>query len=193
MVISVEFSSLSFFFFNASCRLGLTTTILQQLDQLDVQKELDKLERGQAIGDERHKQQLIDFITDQRQLLAECLFCFACQSPLPRSDSLQLLSFLKKCPSTDADGTLDSVTLTLLMAMLYCLNVDALDEAVEMQTSFQGMKYYGFVINSSVSTNVFRINSRTDYPYNNGLHSLVCMYMLQGHEAEHVAVTISFL
>ena len=125
--------------------------------------------------------------------MAECLFCFACQSPLPRSDSLQLLSFLKKCPSTDADGTLDNVTLTLLMAMLYCLNVDALDEAVEMQTSFQGMKYYGFVINSSVSTNVFRINSRTDYPYNNSLHSLACMYMLRGHEAEHVAVTISFL
>lgn len=131
-----------FFLVNASVVSGLTTTILQQLDQLDVQKELDKLERGQAIGDERHKQQLIDFITDQRQLLAECLFCFASQSPLPRSDCLQLLSFLKKCPSTDADGTLDSVTLTLLMAMLYCLNVDPLDEAVEMQTSFQGLKYH---------------------------------------------------
>ena len=117
---------------------GLTTTILQQLDQLDVQKELDKLERGQAIGDERHKQQLIDFITDQRQLLAECLFCFACQSPLPKRDCLQLLSFLKKCPSTDADGTLDSVTLTVLMTMLYCLNVDPLDEAAEMQSTIRG-------------------------------------------------------
>lgn len=113
--------------------------------------------------------------------MTECLFCFACQSPLPRSDCLQLLSFLKKCPFTDADGTLDSVTLTLLMAMLYCLNVDALDEAVEMQTSFQGMKYNSFVINSSVSTNVFSVNSRTDYPCDKGLHPLVCMYMLRGH------------
>ena len=127
---------------NAFVISGLTTTILQQLDQLEVQKELDKLERGQAIGDERHKQQLIDFITDQRQLLAECLFCFACQSPLPRSDCLQLLSFLKKCPSTDADGTLDSVTLTLLMTMLYCLNVDPLDEAAEMQTNINGIRFY---------------------------------------------------
>ena len=131
-----------FIIFALSCLLGLTTTILQQLDQLDVQKELDKLERGQAIGDERHKQQLIDFITDQRQLLAECLFCFACQSPLPRSDCLQLLSFLKKCPSTEADGTLDTVTLTLLMTMLYCLNVDPLDEAAEMQSSFRGEEYF---------------------------------------------------
>lgn len=114
---------------------GLITTILQQLDELDVQKELDKLERGQGIGDVRHKQQLIDFITDQRQLLAECLYCFACQSPFPKRESLQLLSSLKKRPSTDADGTLDSVTLTLLMAMLYCLNVDPLDEAAELQTS----------------------------------------------------------
>lgn len=141
VVFSVKFHPF-YSFILASVISGLTTTILQQLDQLDVQKELDKLERGQAIGDERHKQQLIDFITDQRQLLAECLFCFASQSPLPRSDCLQLLSFLKKCPSTDADGTLDSVTLALLMAMLYCLNVDPLDEAVEMQTSFQGMKYH---------------------------------------------------
>jgi len=177
-VISVELHP--FFFFNASCHLGLTTTILQQLDQLDVQKELDKLERGQAIGDERHKQQLIDFITDQRQLLAECLFCFACQSPLPRSDCLQLLSFLKKCPFTDADGTLDSVTLTLLMAMLYCLNVDALDEAVEMQTSFQGMKINIIALlltvqcqpmSSVLTVELITLIIKVD------LHSLACMYM----------------
>ena len=126
--------------------LGLITTILQQLDELDVQKELDKLERGQGIGDERHKQQLIDFITDQRQLLAECLYCFACQSPLPKRESLQLLSSLKKCPSTDANGTLDSVTLTMLMAMLYCLNVDPLDEAAEMQSSVRGMLKTKFTV-----------------------------------------------
>ena len=131
--------------FSVLCLLvisGLVRTILHQLEHLDIQNELDKLERGQAIGDERHKQQLIDFITDQRQLLAECLFCFACQSPLSKSDCLQLLSFLKKCPSTDADGSLDSVTLTLLMAMLYCLNVDPLDEAADMQGSFQGLIMY---------------------------------------------------
>ena len=117
---------------------GLITTIIEQLQELDVQKELDKLERGQGIGDEHHKQQLIDFITDQRQLLAECLYCFACQAPLPKREALQLLSALKKRPSIDADGTLDSVTLTLLMAMLYCLNVDPLDEAAEIQSSIRG-------------------------------------------------------
>lgn len=117
---------------------GLITTIIEQLQELDVQKELDKLERGQGIGDEYHKQQLVDFITDQRQLLAECLYCFACQAPLPKREALQLLSALKKRPSIDADGTLDSVTLTLLMAMLYCLNVDPLDEAAEIQSSIRG-------------------------------------------------------
>lgn len=117
---------------------GLITTIIEQLQELDVQKELDKLERGQGIGDEYHKQQLVDFITDQRQLLAECLYCFACQAPLPKREALQLLSALKKRPSIDADGTLDSVTLTLLMAMLYCLNNDPLDEAAEIQSSIRG-------------------------------------------------------
>ena len=119
---------------------GLTTSILCQLNELNVQKELAKLERGQAIGSERHRQQLIDFITDQRQLLSECLFCFACQSPLPKKDTLQLLSFLKKYSSTEADGTLDNVTLTLLMALLCCLNVDPLDEAAEIQSSFHGRR-----------------------------------------------------
>lgn len=97
--------------------------------------------------------------------MAECLFCFASQSPLPRNDCLQLLSFLKKCPSTDADGTLDSVILTLLMAMLYCLNVDPLDEAVEMQTSLQGMKYHdSFVFNRDQLSKVCSFISRTCYP-----------------------------
>ena len=117
---------------------GLTATILNQLGQLSVQVELDKLQRGQAIGDERHKQQLVDFITDQRQLLAECLFCFACQSPLPKDDCLRILTFLKQNSVAEADGTLDGVTLTVLMAMLYCLNVDPLDNAAEMQKSFNG-------------------------------------------------------
>ena len=103
-----------------------------------MQTELDKLQRGQAIGDERHKQQLIDFITDQRQLLAECLFCFCCQSPLPKADSLGILSFLKTNAAAESNGSLDSVTLTVLMALLYCLNVDPLDNAAEMQCPFDG-------------------------------------------------------
>ena len=118
---------------------GLTTKILQQLEELNLQTELDKLQQGQGIGDDRHKQQLIDFITDQRQLLTECLFCFACQSPLPKRDCLQILSYLKKCQVTEVDGTLDSVTLTVLFALLACFSVDPLDNAADMQTSFDGM------------------------------------------------------
>ncbi|XP_048578619.1 nuclear pore complex protein Nup205 isoform X2 [Nematostella vectensis] len=113
---------------------GLTATILNQLEQIDLKVELEKLQKGQAIGDEHHKRQLIDFITDQRQLLAECLYGLACQSPLPRNDCLQLLGYLKKCQSLEVDGRLDSVTLMVLMAMLYCLNVDPLDDANELQT-----------------------------------------------------------
>lgn len=116
----------------------MTTTILQQLEGLNLQNELDKLQKGQGIGDSRHKQQLIDFITDQRQLLAECLFCFACQSPLPKSDCLQMLSYLKQCQVAEADGKLDSVTVAILFAVLACFSTEPLEKAAELQTSFDG-------------------------------------------------------
>lgn len=105
---------------------------------LNLQKELDRLQAGHGIGDSRHKQQLIDFITDQRQLLAECLFCFACQSPLPKDDCLQILSYLKKCHMTEADGTLNRVTVTILFALVACFSIEPLEKAAELQTSFDG-------------------------------------------------------
>ena len=59
--------------------------------------------------------------------LAECLFCWACQSPLSKENTLNLIAHLKQDKSQEPDGTLSPVTLTLLQALLYCLDVRILE------------------------------------------------------------------
>ena len=58
---------------------------------------------------------------------AECLFSLACQRPLSRTDTLQLISHLKGDDSLAADGSVRPVTLALLMALLYCFDVSVLE------------------------------------------------------------------
>ena len=52
---------------------------------------------------------MTDLLKEVRQSLADCLFCWACQTPLSREDTLHLLNHLKKEEGVLADGTLDQV------------------------------------------------------------------------------------
>lgn len=54
---------------------------------------------------------------------AESLFALACQCPLKKNDTLQLISHLKGDDTLQADGSLSPVTTSLLMALLYCFDV----------------------------------------------------------------------
>ena len=58
---------------------------------------------------------------------AECLFSLACQRPLSKTDTLQLIGHLKDDSSLAADGTLSPVALNLLMALLYCFDVSIVE------------------------------------------------------------------
>jgi len=71
-----------------------------------------------------------DLIKECRQSLAESLFVWTCQSPLSKDDTLILISYLEKV-TVDADGSLDSVNLSLLMALLYCFDVSFLEQGTE--------------------------------------------------------------
>lgn len=71
-----------------------------------------------------------DLIKECRQSLAECLFVWTCQSPLNKDDTLILISYLEKV-TVEADGSLDSVNLSLLMALLYCFDVSFLEQGAE--------------------------------------------------------------
>ncbi len=71
---------------------------------------------------------MTDLIKEVKQSIAECLFCWACQNPLSKTDTMQLLHHLQQNADTTADGKLDTVTLALVMALLYSLDVRILDQ-----------------------------------------------------------------
>lgn len=124
---------------------GLVDKILNLLDKIDVEKELDNLSKGRAVGGPRHRQQLAELIQEQRTCLADCLFYWACQNPLPKEATLKILNYLKKLKlSDDGDSSstvpsgfgppppsssssplkpLDPIVLSLFHTLLACFNI----------------------------------------------------------------------
>lgn len=86
--------------------------------------------------------QVSDLIKESRQALADSLFSWTCQSPLNKDDTLALIGHLETV-SAQADGSLDSVNLSLVMALLYCLDLSFIEQGTEdregenVQTNFQ--------------------------------------------------------
>ena len=124
---------------------GLVDKILNLLDKIDVEKELDNLSKGRAVGGPRHRQQLAELIQEQRTCLADCLFYWACQNPLPKEATLKILNYLKKLKLSDSGDSsstvpsgfgppptsssssslkpLDPVVLSLFHTLLACFNI----------------------------------------------------------------------
>ena len=66
-----------------------------------------------------------------RTSLAECVYSWACQTPLAKNETKRLMTYLQKYVGTNGDGTLDDVTVPLLMAFLYCVDVSGLEPRAE--------------------------------------------------------------
>lgn len=75
---------------------GLVGKILALLDSITVEGELSILARGKGIGRARHRQEIVELVTEQRAVLADCLLFWACQNPFPRKETLKVLQCLKK-------------------------------------------------------------------------------------------------
>ena len=56
----------------------------------DVTAEIEALEQGHAVGDVTHRLMLREAITEYRNTLAEVLFAWSCQNPLPANDSIKV-------------------------------------------------------------------------------------------------------
>lgn len=136
--------------------LGLVTKLLNLISEITLQGQMAKLQQGQAIGNEKHQRQLIDLITEQRLLLAESLFCLACQTPLSKMETLKLLSHLKKCMPNEDTGEIDQVDMFVFFALLYCLNASSLEK--QLRT---GELYHKNFITQSL---VVKIYSKSHYP-----------------------------
>lgn len=128
--LSSELVNLTTRFTDELMEHGLTEKILTLVSEIDVNNEFDKLQKARGLGNERHRKEVSDLIKECRQSLADCLFAWTCQSPLNKDDTLRLMDYLKTV-STEADGSLDSVNLSLLMALLYCFDISFLQQVTE--------------------------------------------------------------
>jgi len=103
---------------------------LALVQELDWAKEAANLQKNMALGDAKHRRQVHDLFQDIRQSLADGVFALAAQGGFRKQDAVKLLEFLSKVGGghSEADGSADSVTLTLLMAFLYAIDVSALQK-----------------------------------------------------------------
>ncbi|KAM6937323.1 nuclear pore complex protein Nup205 [Xenentodon cancila] len=109
---------------------GLTKRILTLVSEISVAREFERLQKERGLGNEKHRKEVSDLIKECRQALADSLFLWTCQSPLTKDDTLALIGHLETV-TAQADGSLDSVNLALVMALLYCLDVSFIEQGTE--------------------------------------------------------------
>ena len=108
---------------------GVLEKLVELLEQLDFSVELGILTDNRALGNAKHRRQVVDLFQDIRLLLALSLFNWSAQCGLPKRVTLRLIDLLSKySPNDDSRGGLDNVTATLLMALLYALDVSVLQK-----------------------------------------------------------------
>nr|AAI00036.1 Nup205 protein [Danio rerio] len=128
--LSPELVNLTTRFTDELMAQGLTKQILNLISDVSVTREFERLQKERGLGNEKHRKEVSDLIKECRQSLAECLFAWACQSPLGKDDTLALIGHLEMV-TAEADGSLDSVNLALVMALLYSLDVSFLEQGTE--------------------------------------------------------------
>ncbi|XP_065186434.1 nuclear pore complex protein Nup205-like [Sycon ciliatum] len=125
--VSDELSTLATNFTDGLIKEGLVGKILELLRGINEQTIIEKLQEGRGVGGDVHQRQLGALIDEQRGLLADVLFSVSCQTALSKGDVLLLLQYLRDCSTSTASGTLDSVTLVVLMALFYAISVEHAD------------------------------------------------------------------
>uniref|UniRef100_A0A9J7WYH7 Nucleoporin 205 n=1 Tax=Cyprinus carpio carpio TaxID=630221 RepID=A0A9J7WYH7_CYPCA len=128
--LSPEMVNLTTRFTDELMAQGLTKQILNLISDISVTREFERLQKERGLGNEKHRKEVTDLIKECRQSLAECLFAWTCQSPLSKEDTLTLIGHLEMV-TAEADGSLDSVNLALVMSLLYCLDVSFLEQGTE--------------------------------------------------------------
>ena len=109
-------------------RDGLVDEILKQVAAVDVDKELENLSRGQAIKDNKHKQQIVDLIVDTKHALMDCLFYWSCQTPFDKYTMLKIIKELKKVSATsEGYQPLDYTSLALFFTLTASFSVGPSD------------------------------------------------------------------
>ncbi|XP_076058270.1 nuclear pore complex protein Nup205 isoform X2 [Oratosquilla oratoria] len=104
--------------------ISLADRILELINNMEVTKELKLLQDNRAIGDAKHRMMVLQKYKSVRTCLADIMFSWAAQTPLKKEECRRLIAHLSKVKlSETGNGTVDSVSITLLMALVYSLEV----------------------------------------------------------------------
>lgn len=126
---------------------GLLNKIINLLTSLDISKELELLQKNRGIGPPKHHKQILDLFEDTRVNLAGILYSWSAQTGLPKETTLELINYLKNV-KIEETNSLDDVTLNLMMALLYALDLSVLhnrEDGEELVESLPIVSESGFI------------------------------------------------
>uniref|UniRef100_A0A1B0A9W8 Nuclear pore complex protein Nup205 n=1 Tax=Glossina pallidipes TaxID=7398 RepID=A0A1B0A9W8_GLOPL len=94
--------------------------------ELDLTNETLLLAKNRALGPSKHQNQVTELFQNIRLALVTALFNWSAQRSLPAAIVTRLIKILSKYKSTEASGSIDDVTLTMLFALLYSYDTSTL-------------------------------------------------------------------
>lgn len=110
---------------------GVVSQCIDQLSTLDIKAEFDLLERNRALGSLKYRKQVLDLLKEIRRLLAEIIFFYSAQTDLSSKEVFNLIEMIAKTSKTTSNGCLDSVSTTILMSLLYVIDISFLQYSEE--------------------------------------------------------------
>ncbi|XP_065223054.1 nuclear pore complex protein Nup205 [Planococcus citri] len=104
---------------------GLLEKVITALKNLDLQKEIEMLQRNRALGGPKHHHTVVVLFEEIRQILADIIFLYSAQAGLYQQSLFMLINFLRTLKiESDVSGGIDNVTLALQMALLFAIDVN---------------------------------------------------------------------
>ncbi|KAL1463251.1 hypothetical protein WDU94_015018 [Cyamophila willieti] len=113
---------------------GLFEAIFAALSSMNLTNEISLLQQNRGLGGAYHHHMVTTLFTGISKTLAEIVLLYSVQCGLPTQPLLALVNHLKGTqPELDAQGGVDDVSLALLMAALYCIDVSIVQEKDDIE------------------------------------------------------------
>ncbi|KAI1292058.1 Nuclear pore complex protein [Halotydeus destructor] len=105
---------------------GIVGKALERLEKIDTKTEFEILQKNKALGPVKFKKQVFDFIIDIKELYADLIFSFFAQYDASSLDLQRLVKLLATTCDLSSRGSLEKISTTLLMSLLYAIEVSGL-------------------------------------------------------------------
>ncbi|KAI5710857.1 hypothetical protein M8J75_012010 [Diaphorina citri] len=113
---------------------GLFEAIFAALSSMNLAKEIALLQQNRGLGGTYHHHMVTTLFTGIRETLADIVLLYSAQCGLSTGPLLGLLGHVRTTsPEFDARGGMDSVSLALLMALLYSIDVSIVQEKDDIE------------------------------------------------------------